>query len=55
MPNKLKLNDFELNTLKYKDALKLDKRTYFQYYCSLLKIGNLLFYFHFYLIPIIIQ
>ena len=30
------LNDEELNSLKYKDALELDKRTYFQYYVSLL-------------------
>jgi hypothetical protein len=32
-----KLNDQEINTLKYEDALKIDKRTYFQYYWSLLK------------------
>ena len=43
-PKKLKLNDFELNTLQYQDALKLDKRTYFQYYWSLLKIGHLLLF-----------
>ena len=30
------LNDEELNSLKYKDALEFDKRTYFQYYVSLL-------------------
>ena len=30
-------NDFELNTLNYKEALEIDKRTYFQYYISLLK------------------
>ena len=30
------LNDEELNSLKYKEALELDKRTYFQYYVSLL-------------------
>ena len=30
------LNDEELNSLKYKEALELDKRTYFQYYASLL-------------------
>ena len=28
-------NDFELNTLPYNEALKLDKRNYFQYYLSL--------------------
>ena len=30
-------NDFELNTLSYKEALEVDKRTYFQYYISLLR------------------
>ena len=35
------LDDYELNSLQYKDALQFDKRTYFQYYLSLLKIGNL--------------
>ena len=35
------LNDYEINNLTYKDALQIDKRTYFQYYLSLLKIGNL--------------
>ena len=29
--------DFELNELNYKEAVKLDKRNYFQYYLSLLK------------------
>ena len=43
-PKKLKLNDFELNTLEYKEALKIDKRTYIQYYLSLLKIGNFLLF-----------
>ena len=32
----LTLNDEEMNSLKYKEALELDKRTYFQYYFSLL-------------------
>jgi hypothetical protein len=31
------LTDYELNTLIYKDALKIDKRTYIQYYLSLIK------------------
>ena len=31
------LNDYELNTLSYNDALKFDKRTFFKYYNSLLK------------------
>ena len=30
-------NDFELNTLSYNEALEIDKRTYFQYYFSLLR------------------
>ena len=32
-----KYNDFELNIMDYNDALCIDNRTYFQYYCSLLK------------------
>ena len=32
-----KYTDFELNCLNYKDALKLDKRTCFQYYFSLIR------------------
>ena len=35
-------NDYELNNLKYSDALKFDKRTYFEYYFSLLKQKQLL-------------
>ena len=31
------LNDYELNNLEYKQALAYDKRTYFQYYWSLIK------------------
>ena len=45
--NILKYNDNELNYLKYKKALKYDKRTFFEYYLSLLKSGNL-FIFAFY-------
>ena len=30
-------NDYELNSLSYNEALKIDKRTYLQYYFSLLK------------------
>ena len=36
------LNDQELNSLNYEEALILDKRTYFQYYCSLLKKKHLI-------------
>ena len=39
--SKVYMNDYELNRLPYKDAIKYDKRTYIQYYWSLLKIGNL--------------
>ena len=38
--NSIILNDYELNSLSYKKALKYDKRTYFQYYISLLKIKH---------------
>ena len=35
------LNDYELNTLVYKEALLIDKRTYMEYYWSLLKKGDI--------------
>ena len=35
--NILQFNDFELNTMTYKCALKIDKRTYWEYYRSLLR------------------
>ena len=38
------LNDQELNTLDYDNALILDKRTYLQYYCSLLKKKHLIIF-----------
>ena len=38
------LNNQELNNLEYELAIDLDKRTYFQYYCSLLKIKNLILF-----------
>ena len=37
-------NDYELNNLIYKDALEIDKRTYLQYYFSLLKQKHLLIF-----------
>ena len=37
-------NDYELNSLIYEEALKLDKRNFFQYYFSLLKRKNLLLF-----------
>ena len=38
------LNDSELNNLRYKDAINLDKRTYIQYYWSLLKKKQLILF-----------
>ena len=40
----IKLNDYEMNNLSYKEALKLDKRTYFQYYLSLLRTNHILIF-----------
>ena len=37
-----KFNDYEINSLSYKKALKYDNRTYFQYYFSLLRTKHLL-------------
>ena len=38
------LNDEELNTLNYEDAIVIDKRTFFQYYLSLLKKKHLILF-----------
>ena len=38
------LNDFELNTLEYPIAIQIDKRTYIQYYLSLLKTKHLILF-----------
>ena len=35
-----KIKDFEINSLEYKEAFRLDKRNYFQYYISLLKYNH---------------
>ena len=43
----LKINnnsDSELNSLSYKSAIKIDKRTYLEYYLSLLRTKHLLFF-----------
>ena len=40
----LRLNDTELNSMKYKKAIIYDKRTFIQYYISLLKKYNLLIF-----------
>ena len=42
--NKANYNDQELNTLEYKIAIEVDKRTYFQYYWSLLKKKQLIIF-----------
>ena len=39
-----KFTDYELNNLKYEEALENDKRTYLQYYISLLRIKHLLIF-----------
>jgi hypothetical protein len=38
------LNDIEMNSLDYEEALILDKRSYLQYYCSLLKTKHLILF-----------
>ena len=38
------LNDTEMNSLIYNEALKYDKRTYFQYYLSLIRTKHMLFF-----------
>ena len=38
--NILEYNDNEINSLSYQVALKKDKRTFFQYYLSLLRVGH---------------
>ena len=37
-------SDYELDQLDYKTSIKIDKRTYFQYYLSLLRMKHLLFF-----------
>ena len=37
-------NDYELNSLNYEKALEIDKRTYCQYYSSLIKIKHLIIF-----------
>ena len=40
----LNYNDYELNSLNYKDAITIDKRSYIQYYFSLLRKKQLLIF-----------
>ena len=42
--NYYKYNDYEMNHFIYKEAQKLDKRTFFQYYFSLLKTKQILIF-----------
>jgi len=42
--NFLKYNDSEINNLNYEEALKYDKRNFFQYYLSLIKKKNLILF-----------
>ena len=37
-------NDYEINNLNYNDAIQFDKRTYFQYYFSLLKTKHIIIF-----------
>ena len=46
-PTNLNLNDAEMNNLTYDLALKHDKRTYFQYYLTLIRTKHI-FFFAFY-------
>ena len=41
-------NDKELNDSSYEKALRYDKRTYFNYYCSLIKTQNIFIFTFFY-------
>ena len=42
--NYINFNDYELNTMTYDKALKYDKRTYIQYYISLLRTNHILIF-----------
>ena len=42
--NIFRFNDYEINNLTYEEALKYDKRTYFQFYFSLLKTKQLIIF-----------
>ena len=41
---RISFNDYEMNNLDYQDALKFDKRAYFEYYLSLLKTKHMLLF-----------
>ena len=46
--SEIMMNDYELNTLEYEEAKKVDKRTFVEYYFSLLKLKNLILFTFFY-------
>ena len=48
MKDVLEPNDYELNSLSYQDALVHDKRTYSQFYLSLLRTNHLLIFSFYY-------
>ena len=37
-------NDYELNTISFEEALEIDKRTFFQFYFSLIKLKHILIF-----------
>jgi hypothetical protein len=37
-------NDYELNTISFDEAFEIDKRTLFQFYCSLIKLKHILIF-----------
>ena len=42
--DKYNLNDYEFNSLSYEDAFIYDKRTFFYYYCSLIRTKHILLF-----------
>ena len=40
----LQLIDYEINNFSYQEALENDKRTFFQYYISLIKLNHILLF-----------
>ena len=42
MKNYKDINDYEINSLSYKEAVLYDKRTYYQYYLSLIRVKHIM-------------
>ena len=38
------MTNYELNNYSYKEAIQYDKRTYFEYFCSLVKLNHILLF-----------